>query len=153
LTARFHLGAAPHYFEPDAIVMTHAVSRAARLSRIVRLVAACALLVYAAGVNTRAEAAGDARVGAKIFAQRCARCHGGSGKGDGPDLAKIHADNNPDDWTNRETNAELSDYKIRKIVTGGGPAVDKSSKMPAFGGKVSPAQIGDLIAFIRTLPK
>ena len=47
----------------------------------------------------------------------------------------------------------LSDYKIRKIVTGGGPAVDKSSKMPAFGSKISPAQIDDLIAFIRTLPK
>jgi mono/diheme cytochrome c family protein len=104
-------------------------------------------------VETMAWAAGDAQAGAKLFAQHCARCHGSGGKGNGPDLAKIHADNNPDDWTNRETNGELSDYKIRKIVTGGGPAVDKSSKMPAFGSKISPAQINDLIAFIRTLPK
>jgi len=103
--------------------------------------------------NGRADAAGDAQAGATLFAHNCARCHGRTGKGDGPDLAKIHADNPPDNWTDRETNAELSDYKIRKIVTGGGPAVDKSSKMPAFGSKISPAQIDDLIAFIRTLPK
>ena len=105
------------------------------------------------GVNTLVFAAGDAQAGASLFAKNCARCHGNGGKGDGPDLAKIHADTPPDDWTNRETNAELSDYKIRKIVTGGGPAVDKSPKMPAFHSKISPAQIGDLIAFIRTLPK
>jgi mono/diheme cytochrome c family protein len=100
-----------------------------------------------------ATAAGDAPAGASLFKQHCARCHGGGGKGDGPDLAKIHADSPPDDWTNHGINAELSDYKIRKIVTGGGPAVDKSSKMPAFGGKITPAQIDDLIAFIRTLPQ
>jgi mono/diheme cytochrome c family protein len=104
-------------------------------------------------INTPANAAGDALEGAKLFAQHCARCHGSHGKGDGPDLAKIHADPPPDNWTDKEINAELSDYKIRKIVTGGGPAVDKSSKMPAFGSKLSPAQIDDLIAFIRTLPK
>lgn len=104
-------------------------------------------------MNTRAEAAGDSQAGAKLFAQHCARCHGSGGKGDGPDLAKIHADTPPDNWTDKGLNAELSDYKIRKIVTGGGPAVDKSSKMPAFGSKISPPQIEDLIAFIRTLPK
>jgi mono/diheme cytochrome c family protein len=104
-------------------------------------------------VYSQAEAAGDSQAGAKLFAQHCARCHGSLGKGDGPDLAKIHADSPPDNWTDKEINAELSDYKIRKIVTGGGPAVDKSSKMPAFGKKISPAQIDDLIAFIRTLPK
>jgi mono/diheme cytochrome c family protein len=103
--------------------------------------------------QTRAVAAGDARAGAKLFAQRCARCHGPGGKGNGPDLAKLHLDSPPDNFTDKEINAELSDYKINKIVTGGGAAVDKSPKMPAFGGKISPAQIQDLIAFIRTLPK
>jgi mono/diheme cytochrome c family protein len=104
-------------------------------------------------LNTLAEAAGNAQDGIKLFAQHCARCHGSRGKGDGSDLAKLHAENPPDNWTDKEINAELSDYKIRKIVTGGGPAVDKASKMPAFGSKLSPAQIDDLIAFIRTLPK
>jgi len=109
-------------------------------------------IVIALG-QTRTVAAGDAQAGAKLFAQRCARCHGASGKGNGPDLAKLHLDSPPDNFTDKEINAELSDYKINKIVTGGGAAVDKSPKMPAFGGKVSPAQIQDLIAFIRTLPK
>ena len=97
--------------------------------------------------------ADDAQAGAKLFAQHCARCHGSQGKGNGPDLAKIHADTPPDDWTNKAINSELSDYKIRKIVTGGGPAVNKSSKMPAFGSKISQSQVEELIAFIRTLPK
>jgi mono/diheme cytochrome c family protein len=125
-----------------------------RPPRLIRLALACGIIAYAvAGMTAFARAAGDAQAGAKLFAQHCARCHGSRGKGNGPDLAKIHADTPPDDLTDRETNAELSDYKIRKIVTGGGPAVDKSSKMPAFGSKISPVQIDDLIAFIRTVPK
>jgi mono/diheme cytochrome c family protein len=123
------------------------------MTQLSRLVLTIILAASFAAQNVTALAAGDAQAGAKLFAKNCARCHGSGGKGNGPDLAKIHADTPPDDWTNRETNAELSDYKIRKIVTGGGPAVDKSSKMPAFGSKVSPDQIDDLIAFIRTLPK
>lgn len=118
-------------------------------------IALMALMMVLANIaaNASAAAAGEAQAGAKLFAQHCARCHGSGGKGDGPDLAKIHPDTQPDNWTDKETNAELSDYKIRKIVTGGGSAVDMSSKMPAFAGKISPAQIEDLIAFIRTLPK
>jgi mono/diheme cytochrome c family protein len=104
-------------------------------------------------VVSQARASGDLRTGAKLFAQHCARCHGKNGKGDGPDLAKLHIDSPPDDFTDKEINAELSDYKIIKIVTGGGKAVDKSPQMPAFAGKLSPAQIQDLLAFIRTLPK
>jgi mono/diheme cytochrome c family protein len=131
-------------------VTTNTVSR----RRIVSI-ALMGLLMAPASIvmNRPAEAAGDPQAGVKLFAQHCARCHGSRGKGDGPDLKKIHADTPPDDWTNKEINAELSDYKIRKIVTGGGPAVDKSSKMPAFGSKLSPAQIDDLIAFIRTVPQ
>ncbi|MGA2409957.1 MAG: cytochrome c [Candidatus Binataceae bacterium] len=104
-------------------------------------------------VSAVARAAGDPQVGAKLFAQHCARCHGKGGKGDGPDLAKLHLDSPPDDFTDKALNAELSDYKIIKIVTGGGKAVDKSPQMPAFGSKLSAAQIKDLMAFIRTLPK
>ncbi|HEX4209871.1 MAG TPA: cytochrome c [Candidatus Binataceae bacterium] len=118
-----------------------------------RIVAVAGAALAIIGVNTQAGAAGDAQAWSKLFAQDCARCHGSSGKGDGPDLAKIHADSPPDNLSDKGINAELSDYKIRKIVTGGGPAVDKSSKMPAFGSKLSPAQIEDVIAFIRTLPK
>ena len=105
-----------------------------------------------ASANASASAAGDPAAGAKLFVGHCARCHGPRGKGDGPDLAKLDVDTPPDDWTNKETNAELSEYKIIKIVTGGGPAVDESAKMPAFGSKLSPSQIQDLVAFIRTLP-
>jgi high-affinity iron transporter len=131
-------------------VTTDTVSR-----RRIASIALMGLLMAAASIvtNRPTEAAGDAQAGAKLFAQHCTRCHGSRGKGDGPDLPKIHADTPPDNWTDKEINAELSDYKIRKIVTGGGPAVDKSSKMPAFGSKLSPAQIDDLIVFIRTLPQ
>jgi mono/diheme cytochrome c family protein len=134
--------------------MSKVIEKAPRALKITRRNLGLGLIAVAIAFGqTRALAAGDAQAGAKLFAQRCARCHGASGKGNGPDLAKLHLDSPPDNFTDKEINAELSDYKINKIVMGGGAAVDKSPKMPAFAGKISPAQIQDLIAFIRTLPK
>jgi high-affinity iron transporter len=98
-------------------------------------------------------AAGDPAAGAKIFADRCARCHGQAGKGDGPDLAKLHPTSSPVDWTRSVVMKKWSDEEILAIITKGGKAVDSSPIMPPFGGKLSDAQIQDLLAFIRSLAK
>ncbi len=100
-----------------------------------------------------ASAAGDATAGGKIFAARCARCHGADGKGNGPDLAKLHPSSSPVDWTNPVVNKKWSDDDIVAIITKGGKAVDASPVMPAFQGKLTDAQIQDLLAYIRTLAK
>lgn len=46
-----------------------------------------------------------------------------------------------------------SDQEIVDIITKGGKAVNSSPVMPRFGGKLSDAQIQDLLAFIRSLAK
>jgi mono/diheme cytochrome c family protein len=98
-------------------------------------------------------AAGDVQSGAQIFKANCARCHGASAKGDGPDLVKLQAAVTPDDWTDGETNRGLSDEFIVSMISKGGKANGKSPIMPAFGDKLSGEQIQDLVAFIRSVAK
>ncbi|HKD67949.1 MAG TPA: cytochrome c [Candidatus Binataceae bacterium] len=118
------------------------------------MLAAILMLVLMLAVSVcPAAAAGDAAAGAKIFADRCARCHGKGGQGDGPDLAKLHPSSSPVNWTKAVVMKKWSDAEIVEIITKGGKAVNSSPVMPPFGGKLSDAQIQDLLAFIRTLAK
>ena len=110
------------------------------------------VLMLAVGVWPAA-AAGDAAAGAKIFAARCARCHGPGGKGDGPDLAKLRPTSSPVNWTRAVVMKKWADDEIVDIITKGGKAVGSSPVMPSFQGKLTDAQIHDLLAFIRTLAK
>ena len=96
---------------------------------------------------------GTAADGAKIFAEKCARCHGRGAKGDGPDLVKLQSAVSPDDWTDKESNKELTDSFIFAMINKGGKANGKSRIMPAFGDKLDAQQVQDLLAFIRSLPR
>jgi len=98
-------------------------------------------------------AEGSVSDGAKIFTANCARCHGKEGKGDGLDLVKLQSAVSPDDWTDKQSNQELTDTFIISMITKGGKANGQSRIMPAFGDKLNTQQIHDLIAFIRSLPK
>jgi mono/diheme cytochrome c family protein len=91
--------------------------------------------------------------GAEIFLANCARCHGKEAKGNGPDLVKLQSAVSPDDWTDKESNQELTDSFIVAMITKGGKANGKSRIMPSFGAKLSNQQVQDLLAFIRSLPK
>jgi mono/diheme cytochrome c family protein len=117
-----------------------------------RLVWLAGLAVLAASITT-AHAVGDGAKGAKIFAANCARCHGQQGKGDGPDLVKLQSAVSPDDWTDKQSNQELTDSFIIAMITKGGKANSKSRIMPVFGDKLNPQQVQDLLAFIRSLAK
>ncbi len=91
--------------------------------------------------------------GARIFASNCARCHGKQGKGDGPDLVKLQSAVSPDDWTDKQSNQELTDTFIVSMITKGGKANGKSRIMPAFSGKLGAQDVQDLLAFVRSLPR
>jgi mono/diheme cytochrome c family protein len=125
-------------------------SRSALRARLIGIVIAVLLIV--AGTSGRA-AAGDAQNGAALFKQKCARCHGASAKGDGPDLVRLQAAVSPDDWTDKETNQGLSDSFIVSMITKGGKANGKSPIMPEFGDKLNGQQIQDLLAFFRSVAK
>ena len=79
--------------------------------------------------------------------------HGKEGKGDGPDLVKLQSAVSPDDWTDKESNQELTDSFIAAMIMKGGQANGKSRTMPAFGDKLNSQQVRELLAFIRSIPK
>ena len=122
-------------------------------SHLQRSTVALALGMVLAATATAYAVEDSPNRGAKIFAANCARCHGKEGRGDGPDLVKLQSAVSPDDWTDKQANQELTDSFIIRMITKGGKANGKSRIMPAFGEKLDPQQVQDLLAFIRSLPK
>jgi mono/diheme cytochrome c family protein len=80
-------------------------------------------------------AAGDPATGADIFATRCANCHGPDANGGplGPSLIGAEAAANSDDF-------------FRQTITNGRPG----TAMPPWGNVLSPQNIKDVVAFIRS---
>jgi mono/diheme cytochrome c family protein len=72
-----------------------------------------------------------ASTGRALFLRNCAHCHGADARGDeGPDLHDL----------------DVSDQWIANRIRDG-----KKGKMTAFAGKLQPADIDALIAYLRTL--
>ena len=80
--------------------------------------------------------------GAALFKAKCAMCHGPDGSGQTPmgKTLKLRDMHSAD--VQKQTDAELT-----KIIT------DGKNKMPANKGKLTDAQIKELVAHIRTLKK
>ena len=82
----------------------------------------------------------DSQAGADLFKAKCAMCHGAQGKGDtamGKNL-KLK-DFGSDDVQN------VHDSEMKTLIENG------KGKMPAFKGKLTDKQLGDIIQFVRTL--
>ncbi len=65
----------------------------------------------------------------KIFNDRCAVCHGTSGKGDGPGAVALNP--KPRNYSDKAWQASVTDEQIRKTIVYGGAAVGKSPIMPS----------------------
>jgi len=70
--------------------------------------------------------------GRGLFAQRCANCHGGTAQRPGPPLGQ-------------QTVERLGESSIREKVRKG------SAMMPGFEYSVQPAQIDQIVAFLKTV--
>lgn len=81
----------------------------------------------------------DASAGSRIFAAKCAGCHGAEGKGGG-------AMKTPN-FTNPAVQAALPDAAVVKVVGEGKPG----TAMPAWGGTLSEAEINSVAAFVKSL--
>jgi mono/diheme cytochrome c family protein len=84
----------------------------------------------------------DLANGKKIYTDKCLKCHGEKGRGDGPrayDLSK-----KPADYTDKEKMSKFTDADLRKVVKEG------KKPMPAFGKKLSDEDINGVVAYIRT---
>lgn len=98
-------------------------------------------LVGSVGVS--AGQAADLANGKKVYADKCARCHGVSGKGDGPKAETL--EKKPADYTDKKLMGEMTDVQLKQI------ALDGKAPMPAFKGKIRDKDLDDVIAYIRTL--
>lgn len=111
------------------------------------------VLVLVTGLLVVPGAAAASAAAAKLAAERCAKCHGKTGKGDGEGLKKLEVDVVPVDWTSKAKMARFSDADMVKIIRDGGHAAGLSKVMPPYKGKLSDAQVADLVAHIRSLAR
>jgi glucose/arabinose dehydrogenase/mono/diheme cytochrome c family protein len=82
-----------------------------------------------------------------IYAINCSRCHGESGKGDGPDSASLKVE--IADFTSPEFQKNTSDAEITRVIKSGGAANGLSPMMPPWGEILSEKEISGLVKHIR----
>lgn len=87
--------------------------------------------------------------GAALYAKWCAACHGPRGKGDGPNASALPI--KPAAHSDREAMSRRPDDSLYDTIAGGGEIMNRSPRMPAFGGSLSAAEIRALVAHIRIL--
>jgi len=85
--------------------------------------------------------------GKAVFKQKCAKCHGPSGLGDGPDADPDHRDHQ--DLTNPKWVDRNPDGVVFYKVSNG----RRRPKMPAFKEELTEEQIWSVVAYVQTLRK
>ena len=110
-----------------------------------------ASIVAIAAVSTTVYAA-DIESGKKLFAQRCASCHGDSGAGDGPVAAALPADQKPRNLAQGQMKFATDDDKIMKLLKEGGSVVGLNALMPPQP-DLKEDDLKSLVMFIKSLKK
>lgn len=111
------------------------------LLKTVLLVAACLALTAMVSSYVWAQDAGK-----QIYDEKCAACHGASGKGDGPAGAALTPP--PQDFA--KSLKGKSDDWIAKVTKEGGPAVGLPASMPPFA-DLSDDQVKGLVAYMKQM--
>lgn len=93
--------------------------------------------------------AANADHGQNIYDQLCWRCHGRSGKSDGPVSDAMNP--RPRDLTDHAYMSTVSDEWLLTVIKHGGGSVGKSPAMMAFKDVLSDDDIRALVAYLRTL--
>lgn len=89
------------------------------------------------------------RDGAALYARHCAACHGDSGDGNGWNAPNLSV--TPTAHSDAALMSARPDDTLFDAIWAGGYVLDKSARMPAFGGMLEPDQIRALVAYIREL--
>lgn len=89
--------------------------------------------------------AADMGNGKNVYVDKCLKCHGEKGKGDGPEAADL--EKKPADYTDKAKMGKFTDEELKKVVREG------KKPMAAFGKKLTAKEIDDVLAYIRTFAK
>ena len=100
-----------------------------------------ALMATVAGVALGA----DAKAGADVFNTKCKGCHGEAGAAPNEAVGKMLGAQIP--ALNSDAIQAKSDADLKSVVTTG------KGKMPAVLKSATPAQVDDVIAYVRSLKK
>lgn len=118
---------------------------------------------WTAGDSRWAEAfsKGSPSHGKQLYLHYCSSCHGLEGKGNGPNAGNKTLMEKPRDHTDLSYMGKRSDRQLFNVVTLGGEGMALSNLMPAFGdkddtedmieGPLTPQDIWDIVAYMRTL--
>ena len=96
---------------------------------------------------------GVSEEGRRLFVYYCTGCHGPYGKGDGFNAEMLRMKHNirPRNLTDSSYFAPKTDQRLYETVALGGGHMGKSVFMPAWTYTLTPAQIKNLVAYIRVL--
>lgn len=83
-----------------------------------------------------------------LYNSNCARCHGASGKGDGPDSQDLGAW--VPDFTSPNFHKWRSDEEILAAIRGGGAAVGQGEMMPPWEGILTEAEMAGVRDYVRS---
>jgi mono/diheme cytochrome c family protein len=87
--------------------------------------------------------------GRALYDAHCAVCHGPTGKGDGPGASVVRQ--RMRDFTDAAAKREVSDRFLFDMIKKGSSQFGRSNAMPAWGMKLSDAEIRAVVAYIRSL--
>lgn len=99
----------------------------------------------AATLGTAPAHAADLASGKKVYADKCVRCHGPGGKGDGPKAETL--EKKPTNYTDKGAMAKITDQDMKKVILEG------KQPMPSYKGKISDKELDGVVAYIRTFAK
>jgi len=80
--------------------------------------------------------------GEKVYKAKCAGCHAADGSGNSPAGKAMKARDYCSEDVKKETDAEMTDIVLKG-----------KNKMPAFQGKISDADVKDVVEFVQSLCK
>lgn len=104
---------------------------------------ALAASLVGAGVSRADEAATK-----DSYKNLCVKCHGETGKGDGPGVAKL--EKKPGSFTDCARMGKFTDDTLFKIIKEGGPAANESKEMTGFSDGMEDEEIKDMVKYVRT---
>ena len=85
------------------------------------------------------------------FKTFCVKCHGASGRGDGPAGATLEV--KPGDLTDCARMAKVSDDVVFKVIKEGGSSAGLSKAMAGFGEGLDDDEIKGLVSYVRSFCK